>query len=229
MKFIFFVGIVCMSIIGCDLKLSNTVWNNVAEIAEFVVCGEVDNISVSLMCGRREVSYSLDGVANQLIPYGIITVFVPEDMVVENINYTIFVGVDKFEGVMEKNPYDNSWAADIKTMVNKNENISIDLYCNGAKYSTKLKLIDDNWIISTNEIIDKILIADYKEQVKSFIKDGKFAAEVFVKLINDRDNGNSQYYCFVSIQGRDDNTISILVSPQTAEVLASSLISVEDY
>ena len=223
MKFIFFVLIISICFSGCGSRLKSLVWNNISEIADFVVCGEVDDISISLMCGRREMTYSLDGIATELIPYAIVTVVVPDNTHIENIRCTLFVGVNKYTGEMVKNPYNDSWVTDIKTVVDYNENISIDIYLNDNKHSTKLERIDSEWVVSANDVIEDILIDKYRDQISCFIDDGEFVGEVFVKLIND-DKYTRMYYYYVSIQGIDGSVMSLLVSPKTAEVLASNMV-----
>lgn len=225
MKFVFFVMIICSFFCGCNVKLKNMLKDNIAEIVDFVVCGEVDCLQVSLMCGKRECEYSLNGIAEELIPYGILTVYInDEDEEIKEVCYSIFVGVNKYEGIMKKNPYDNSLMADIKKVVDSKDNISVDIYINDSKYSTKLNKVDKEWIVNANMIINNILVVDYKEQVKYFIKDGEFVGEVYIKLIDDYDKSVGRYYYYVSIQGRDGSSMSLLISPQTAEVLASNLI-----
>ena len=227
MRFIFFVVILCSCFSGCGVRTKTMVWNNIAEIVDFVVCGEKNDMSISLMCGRREVLYSLDGVATELIPYGIITVCVPNNMQVDNIEYVLFVGVNKYNGSMQKNPYNNTWVADIKTAVNQNDNISIDIYLDDNKYSTKLNRVDQDWVVSSNEIVDNILLSKYKQQVGKFIVDNEFAGEVYVKLIND-DTYSNWFYYYLSIQGKDGSNMSVLISPETAEILASNCVECDE-
>ena len=64
-----------MFFIGCtDKKLNSYLENNIAEIREFVVFGQNDNLSASLMCGKREIDYKMDGYATSLIEFGVITI-----------------------------------------------------------------------------------------------------------------------------------------------------------
>ena len=194
-------------------------------MVDFVVCGKLEDIKVSLMCGEREENYSLNGNSSNLIPYGILTVDVSNEAIdVKEVKYVLFVGVNKFEGIMEKNPYEDSWVVDIKEIVDKEDNIAVDIYIKEVKYSTKLTSIDADWIINSRDIINDILLVDYKEQIKYFIKDNDFLGEIYIKLINDYDKYSSRYYYYVSIQGVDNSSMNLLISPKTAEVLANNLI-----
>ena len=88
MKFIFFVMIICSLLGGCSLGLENKIYNNLSEIVDFVVCGDSDAMSVSFMCGRREVEYKINGYSTELIPYGVLCVSLKnDDENIGNVDY----------------------------------------------------------------------------------------------------------------------------------------------
>ena len=220
MKFIFFVIMASMLLSGCNIGLKNKVYNNISEMVDFVVVGGDDNMSISLMCGRRELEYKSNGIATQLIPYGVLTLYgVGED--VKEVDYVLFVGTIKYQGDMQKNPYDSSWVADMKTVVDESENISVDILIDNAKVSYKLKSASKEWEVASKDLID-LLIDDYSDILKEFIKDGVFEGEVYIKLINEYEMYANHYYYYVSIVERNGGSFNILVSPTTKEVLASS-------
>lgn len=220
MKFIFFVIMVLSVLCGCDIGLKNKVYNNIAEIVDFVVVGGGDNLSISLMCGRREIEYKSDGVATELIPYGVLTLYV-DDKDITQVEYVLFVGTIKYQGDMQKNPYDSSWVADIKTSVDKSENIRVDIIIDNTKSSYKLKSVSDEWAVFSKDLIG-LLIDDYSDVLKGFVIDGAFEGEVYIKLINEYELRSEHYYYYVSVVARKGGSFNILVSPMTKEVLASS-------
>ena len=205
---------------GCDIGLKNKVYNNIAEIVDFVVVGGGDNLSISLMCGRREMEYKSDGVATELIPYGVLTLYV-DDKDITQVEYVLFVGTIKYQGNMQKNPYDSSWVADIKTSVDKSENIRVDIIIDNTKSSYKLKCVSDEWAVFSKDLIG-LLIDDYSDVLKGFVIDGAFEGEVYIKLINEYELHSEHYYYYVSVVARKGGSFNILVSPITKEVLASS-------
>jgi len=221
MKFIFFIMLTCsLFCSGCSIKFNKLVKNNLSEIAEFIVVGRNDDLKVTLMCGKRENDYKINGYSTNLISYGVIsvTLFDKEENV-NNVNFVLYVGTKIFDGVMEKNPFNEDWVVDIKQIVNKNDNMSIDIFINGEKQSLKLMTIDDDWGIDSSDIV-LLLIKDYKEELKFFIKDNEFCGEIYIKII---DNGNvysDEYLYYVSIVGRDGQYFNFLIQPDTSEILA---------
>ncbi len=222
MKFVFFIVIVVSFLTGCTGRVKDYVWNNLAEMVDFVVEGRNENVSVELMCGRREVEYTIDGVATALIPYGVITVdFFDDNMDIDECKYILYVGVKKYEGDFQKNPYDETWVADIGEVVNCNANISVDVIIVDNKYSLKLQNTSRDWRVSSQDAVD-MLIKNYKDKLKDFVKDSEFMGEIYIKIINDGDNYTSDYYYYISVVGVDGRSFSFLLSPKSNEILASN-------
>ena len=214
--------IICSLLGGCSLGLENKIYNNLSEIVDFVVCGDSDAMSVSFMCGRREVEYKINGYSTELIPYGVLCVSLKnDDENIGNVGYVLFVGTIKYQGDMQKNPYDGTWVADIKTIIDKNENISVDIVINETKSSFKLKSVDEGWNVASNDLVE-MLVDRYKEQLKSMVIDSVFEGEVYIKLITDTEGYSSQYYYYVAVVDRKGGSFNFLVSPKTKEILASN-------
>lgn len=227
MKFIFFVILICSLFSGCGVGLKNKVYNNLSEMVDFVVVGVADDVSVSLMCGRREVDYKINGVSTELVPYGVLTLCLGEELDSSmEVKYVLFVGTKKFQGEMQKNPYDSTWVADIKTIIDKNENISIEISVGQEMFSLKLKPVDGDWIITSNEVVD-ILIKEYKNELKNMVLDGVLEGEIYIKLINEQTIEYYRYYYYVSVVDRKGGSLNFLLSPKTKEILASNNTIIE--
>ena len=222
MKIVFFLIIGCCVLSGCSNSLEKQIWNNIAEIREFVVYGKDEGVSVSLICGRRESEYKMNGYATDLIPFGVLTITYDniDALDISEAKYTLYVGTEKFVGDLVQNPFDQTLVADIGTIVNKDANISVDIWVENKKTSLKLKNIDEDWGITSSECID-ILIEHYKNQLKSFVND-EFMAEVYIKIMNDYDMYGSDFYYYVSVIGRSGSSLSMIISPKTGDILASN-------
>jgi len=221
-KFVFFLIFSVFLFSGCQSGLEKQIWDNIAECREFVMVAKDDRFSISLACGEREIDYKMDGYANELIPFGVITVTVCniEGFVVDGSRFILYVGTEKYSGNFEQNPFDKTLVADIGVIVDKNKNISIDVLSGEEKYSLKFNKVDEDWCVNKEDCV-KILIEQYKKQLKSFCND-VFEGEVYIKIIDDYDNMSSDFYYYVSVIGRGGSSLNILISPKTAEVLASN-------
>jgi len=221
-KFVFLLIFSCLIFSGCGSNLEKQIWNNIAEVREFVVFGSDEGITATLICGKRESDYKMNGYATELVPFGVITISFDSMASFDfaRAKYTLFVGTEKFSGELEQNPFDQTLVADIKKIVDKNSNISLDIWIDNNKTSLKLKSIDDNWTVTSSDCVD-ILIEHYKNQLKSFVNEG-FEGEVYIKIMNDYDIYSSDFYYYVSVLGRGGCSISLIISPESGEILASN-------
>ena len=222
MVFVFFIIFCAFGIVGCSRGIDQQLISNIAEIREFVLVGETEHMSVSLMCGKRERDYKQDGEASDLIEFGVITITIDNIHLLDisDSRYVLFEGTEKFDGVLIQNPFDKSLVADTGKIIDRNENISIDIYIGNNKSSLKLKEIDSEWTLSSMDCID-ILKSKYKNELKSFLKD-EFEGELYIKIMNDSDKYGSDYYYYVYVIGRNKSSINMIISPKTGEILASS-------
>ena len=97
----------------------------------------------------------------------------------------------------------------------------MDIIVNETKTSFKLKAVNEEWKVSSNEVV-RILVDKYKEQLKKMVIDGVFEGEVYIKLITDTEGYSSQYYYYVAVVDRKGASFNFLVSPKTKEILASN-------
>ena len=223
MKFIFFI-LFSLSYVfcGCSSRVERMIRNNIAEIRNFVVYGKNEKLSASLMCGLREQEYKMNGYATNLIEFGVITInLIDKNLSTDKANFILFVGTEKFEGDLVINPFDESLVADIKVIVNSNANISLKLCFDVHLESLKLKKIETDWIINTDDCVS-ILVDKYSDKLKKLIRNNQFDAEVYIKIMNDENKLVSDFYFLISVVGRKGEYINIIVSPQTAEILASN-------
>lgn len=223
MKFVFFL-VFCVSIVlgGCSANLNTMLRSNIAEYREFVLYGRKENISANLMCGKRECDYKINGYATDLIEFGVLTISVGDDLVEDKSGeFVLFVGTKKYEGTLEENPFDGTLVADIREIVDKNANVSVTINFQDKSYSLKLKKVDEKWAVSSDDCL-KILIANYKKELKSFVNNGGFEGEVYVKIMNDEKDLVQDFYFLISVYGRTGKSINVIISPLNGEILASN-------
>ena len=150
--FLFFVSIIFFS--GCENKFNHYIRDNISEVREFVLYGKNEVLSATFSCGEREIEYKMDGVATDLIPFGILTITLVDDThVLEyDFSYVLFVGMERYEGALTRNPYDNTLVVDIGKKIDKSHNVCVEIYYNNEKQSLKLKTIDDGWMIDSDDV-----------------------------------------------------------------------------
>jgi hypothetical protein len=81
----------------------------------------------------------------------------------------------------------------------------------------KLNLISDDWKIKYLDVID-IVIDKYKNEIKTFVEDDSLNGEVYIKMISGRE-GYCWYFNLISTDG---NSLSLVISKDNGEILASN-------
>ncbi|HEY8443410.1 MAG TPA: hypothetical protein VIL24_01255 [Clostridia bacterium] len=214
----------CVINMGCGDKIPAEIKKNLSEIRVNIYEFSNDNMSVNIITGEREEPYVLDGKANGMIEYTVIT-FTPEnpDYISSEItyNYTLKTGKKDYSGKFTMHPFGNSYAAEINEMINAK---SVQLTVTASK---------DDWKFEESAVIESILTSEMmgwqealikgkdalKKATESMYEKNKLKAEVYVKLLCDPLGKTSDHFWYVAFA--DGNKIvSALLDPVSKEVLA---------
>ena len=222
MKFFSLVIVLCMLVFSsCTSRLDTMVINNISEERIFVLEGRSDGVMAELMCGYRESDYNVNGYSSQLIEFGILTIRFVDSQEFDSVNYTLFVGVDKFSGEMQKNPFEDSYVVDLKTIIDDRQNILIEIDADAVVYCMKMFSPMIEWTIDSRRALD-IFIDKYSRELKLLVGDNAFGGEIYIKIVGDYDKYGAEYMYYVSCVDRQGECLSMIVSPKTGNILASS-------
>ena len=220
MKIFFLILIIQTLIVGCTSKYESLLINNISEARQFIYVGEVDGIKTSFVCGCRESEYVANGVSTPLIDFGVITFKLPKDIELNKsiAQYVLSVGTSRYDGLLETNPFDGSLVADIGKVVSKNDVASVKIIAGEFVKNIPLTLISDDWKVQYLDVID-IACKNYKNELRSFVKDNIFRGEVYIKMIEGEDEN---YYWYFNVISMDGQNISLLIST-SGELLTSNV------
>lgn len=220
MKIIFLLLASFMLFTSCNGK-NNYLEDNIAEVREYLFEGKRDNVNVTFVCGKREKDYVLNGYATELIDFGVLTFDIEdkENYSIENAKYVLTVGTTRYDGDLQKNPFDGTFVADIKKIINVENSVSAKIMLGELVKEIKLERIDSNWQVSANDIL-KIVSKNFKNEIKFLVEDGIFKGEIYVKTINDADMYIGDYYWYVSIISRNGGKLNAIISTKTGEILS---------
>lgn len=206
---------------ACTNKYENLLKSNTAEVREFLMEGESDGVSATLICGMREQEYKINGYATNLIEFGVLTFDLNNsDEFDENLaNFVLFVDTSRYDGTLEKNPFNDTLVADIKKVINKSSIVTAKIMIGDFVREIKLKLIGSDWEVDIDDVY-KIVASKFKEQLNYLNSSNVFGGEVYIKILNDADIYKGDYYWYVSIFSRKGGMLSMIISPYSREILA---------
>ena len=205
---------------GCSNKYYALAKENIAEQRQNLYVGESENLSATFMSGKREKDYVINGYNTELIDFGVVTVTLKNNNITksDNATYSLLIGTNRYDGVMELNPFDGSYVADIKQIVNTTEGLVLDFSIGSFQEEITIINVSENWQINHNQALE-IACDELKPYLKN-MTESTFMGEVYIKIIYDNKIQENAYFWYVNFVGRGGETHSIIINPTTGEILA---------
>ena len=218
---LFFVVISLLG--GCGKDETFVALNNsLAEKRISLAYGECDGVKATIMTGYREEDYVINGVASNLIEFFVLTFYVDGFDAYDYgvATFVLNIGMDRFTGELELNPYDNSLVVDIGKIYDISENVMAKLNLLGKTYKIYFKPISSTWAISADMAIE-IYYTTFKNELKNFVVKDKLNGEVYVKIL--QEDIGKQYYWYISFVSTDGKSVSALIDIDTGDIVTSSV------
>lgn len=209
---------------GCtNLKIYDKAINNLAEVRYNLYSGKTDDISVTLMSGKREKDYVINGYCTDSVDFGVITFKVKSDIIMpDEVNFVLTVGTTRHDGVLEKNPFDGSYVYDLKTIIDSEEVITAKIIAGEFVDSVELTSVTNNFNVNWDNAL-KIACKELNDSLNSFIENDEFKGECYIKLICDEDIMGT-YYWYVNFVSRNGKSYSVIIDPISNEIMGKKNI-----
>lgn len=177
---------------------------------------------MSFTCGVRESDFKLDGYHTDTVEFGVLTVELPKDVEYSGsatfkLNYNNKVT----SGKLEQNPFDLSLMADIGFIVQDVNSVDVSFTMGNNTTSITLNDVTSNFNYNYMSAYD-IFIKHSENELKQFVVDNKFMAEVYIKIMHDN-SIDSGYYYLVRVIGVKGTVLSAIINPITGEILAKTV------
>jgi len=221
MKKLFILSLIslsCFVFIGCN-KYLNITKNSLAEIRYNIFVGNSDNFDITFMSGKREKNYVINGYNTELIDFGVLTVTLKDNNLnYSNSSFALTIDTLRYEGLFERNPFDDTLVSDIGVLVDNNvQCLNLKIIVDNISEDITLSNISYDWNVDCNDAL-KIATKQLNEELTPLIT-SEFLGEIYVKIIPDTIN-NKNYLWYVNFVSRDGIKHSVLINPITKEILA---------
>lgn len=203
---------------GCNSTYKE-ISKNISEVRYNIYVGETDTFKATFMCGKREKDYVINGYTSGLIDFGIITITLKKDLPHDNAKVVLTVDTNRYEDILEENPFDGTLVCDLKLITNSSD-LTIKVFLNGKTDEIKLNSVSSDWKIDHNEAL-KLACKTLNSELKTQIEDG-YKGEVYIKIIEDTKVNKGMYYWYVSFAGRDGIKHTVIINPSNGEILAKN-------
>lgn len=211
------VGTVLWGVLGNQMyQIAKT---HLSEIRYNLYAGQTSLGEVTFMSGQRESEYIINGENTPLTDFGLLT-FVPAGSSdVQQARYHMVADEQVFEGNFEKNPFDQSWVADVETILENVENFTVQLTLDTEQVEATLSSVTAAWTVNHEKAIE-IGCSALNLELKAWMKNGTFPAEGYVKIIHDATLNNTDYYWYVNFVNQNGEHVAVIIDPVSKEILA---------
>lgn len=215
-----------IALVGCGNNSKNeTNFNNhLIEVRNNLFAGQ-DQIYYATVCtGEREEDYALDGVVNNLVPFGIVTIsrLDNEMLNMDEYQFTLVVNGENISGTVEKSPYDNTYSADIEKIIPNDAEITLELNIDGNTFSQPLTNVSETFAVSKDKAIS-IACEQLKDSIKKLSKEEGNYSEAFVKILKDYSGDSNRYYWYIGIISPEGQTSGVLLDSSTGDVISKKV------
>ena len=227
-KFLCILSIILCGVVfvGCgNSKKNETNFNeHLIEIRNNLFAGQDDTYYATLCTGQREKEYALDGVVNELTPFGIVTLARLDNEMLNNDIYpfTIVVNGENITGSLEKSPYDNTYSADIEQVIADDAEIKLELVIDGVNFSQNLSNVSTSFDINKDSAIT-IACNELKDSVKNLSKEKGAYSEAFIKILKDYSGESERYYWYVGIISPEGKTSGVLIDATSGDIISKKV------
>ncbi len=190
---------------------------SVSEMGKDCFFAKDDLSDVKLYTGQRENPYVLDGVHNDCQAFALL-IFRTNEMGVEAPTYIAKINGTSYNGILEQNPYDNTFVADLEIEVPADAQIEVTIAIKDNEYNYTLANINKDWAISFEQA-KSIGIEYLMEDIQKNVKGRNLDCEIYVKAITDSKGLLSTYYYYVSMIDKNGNSKGVVIDVQTGEIV----------
>ena len=227
MKKKFFVVVICalclFGFVGCGKSKIN-LNDYLIERRENLFTASDNLYSATFTTGTRETNYNFDGVVNELIPFGVLTLTRNENLPLANDTYTYIVTINDqtYTGFLEKT--DNySYSADLEVNTIGDEKINVQISFTDYTFNQDLTNTSSSFNVDSNTALG-IAQKELNENLENLLKDKNQKIEVVMKLMKDYSSENLQkYYWYVGIISTNGKTMGILIDANSGDIIAKKV------
>jgi len=214
LSFTFLFSIACTA---CDPPFSR-LGHLVSELRDNIFIGTSDSFSVSIITGRREDPFIMDGVVGETRDFTLITL-TPLTDTCGNFSFEVTIGGTQFKGDFLAHPFSNTISAEIQARALQTE-IALTIKCSsGTQESLFAKSVLTEQMICAEEAL-KIAENKLRYSLETIKVNGELQAEIYIRLMANPIDNSGGYHWYVAFVASRDIIFAVLIEPISMQVVA---------
>ncbi len=201
----FMMLLLSVTLVGCSKKLK--IEDCMSEITKIYYQAKSDSVNGSICVGQREENYVIDGKHTKTCDFSLITLKFNNQQVENQINVNISVNDVEKQIVLELNPVNHTYMADLGYALGEDDKVSISY----KEINLNFVNVSKNFNINHNKAIE-IAIDEFGNELNKFYRKGNFEGECYLKVLTFNSNGDEDLFWIFTIVGSDKQAKNIIIN-----------------
>jgi len=202
---------------GCSKK--DNLQDNFSEITYFYFNGISNDkqMSASISVGEREDPYIIDGIHGNVCDFSLIVVRFNFPINENSITIDFYSEKDKKSIVLEYNPLNSTYMADLGYAIKEGKNYSMKYKNNTIDFieeSKSFKIGFSDAILKSIEVLN--------DKLNVFYKGNDFKGECYLKIYNNINEDFQKLYWIFTIVGEDETSHNVLIDIDEEKIILSN-------
>ena len=208
----------CLSfiLIGCG-NASTNIEDNISDIRYGVYDASNEQASATFIYGEREENYKVDGISNQRVDFGIISVNFKSKPSANEIDFILKYDNSEITGKLEKSPFSSEYLADIGKQIDSNINLELTIEIDGEEI--KFNLEKKNLEINANQAL-KIGSKALNDEINKLKSQG--SCEYYLKIISDNKSNFGTYFWAFTVVSETGTKHNVVFSTNSENILVKN-------
>ena len=209
--------IVCFSLCSCANALEKRV-GSISELRDELMVCESETGKVTLISGRRENPFVVDGKRGETVDFTVVTFYPNSANETDRFYYTFnYDGVNR-EGEFSKHPFKNTYSFEIDYRIRGGASILVK--GDNGEQSFELRSVITEKVIGAEHALEKAELR-LAEHIKKFTSGGKLNAEIYVRFLENPISSQGGYYWYIAFVPDKYSVYATLIHPETGDIVAT--------
>lgn len=210
--FILLVLMIPFLLTGCNKE--TTLENNMSEITKIYFTAQTDKASANISVGEREEFYIIDGKHGKNLDFSLISLkfenLLPENQIEVKVN----INNVSTNVLLELNPANHYYMADLGYKLNENDNISL----NYKDITLNFENVSQDFEVDYNQAL-KIAKEELGDNINNYYQNSQFKGEGYLRILAGQDEENQGLFWVLTIVGENGQKNDIVISVIDGKVI----------
>lgn len=217
-------AIFCIGLTACGSK-NFDLSNYLIEERQNLYTAQDDLYTTTFSSGMREENYAFDGIKNNMVEFGIVSISRLDSAPMSNDTYayTVKINDQTYTGELKKSETDNSYSADIQTIAPTDATVSVQIIFTGYSFNKEMVNCSSNFTVDKSSAL-KIANSNLKQNACELLSDKNTKIEAVMKIVKDSANTETNnYYWYVGIISTNGDVLGVLIDSANGNIIAKKV------